>query len=249
MIDTHNHILPGVDDGAEFFEEAKEMIEMGMQNGTTAFVLTPHFIRHRDGSGFATEELYDRFALFSSKIRDLFPTVKLFFGAENFVSDRFFHQIQERDFIPLNQTRYVLIEFDFYEQAFFAEHMVTELVKAGYRPILAHPERYHFLHRDPSLFAVLRERGCLFQMNAGSPFGVYGPQAEELSYWMLRKQMADCVGSDAHSPYHRTPDMSKLAALLSMQFSQKYEKRLMEINPERILAGQDWVQQEEDKVL
>lgn len=248
MRDMHCHILPGVDDGAEFYEEAKEMVDIAQQNGTVSLTLTPHFVYGNAAQAIAKEELRERFDIFKHKISGVYPDMELFFGAENYMSDRLDEQIRTHNVIPLNDTDYVLIEFDFEEQIFFAERSVEKLLDAGYRPIIAHPERYGFFYQNTERLNWFIERGCLFQMNAGSPLGTYGQRAEQLSYWMLNNGQIHCIGSDAHSPYQRTPDLSSLHAFISMHFSRDYKSKLFWDNPESILAGKD-LQKEEDEIL
>lgn len=245
MFDMHSHILPSVDDGAEFFEEALEMVDIAVQNGTTSLVLTPHYIRQKDHHGLSVTDLSRAYMVFSKEISAEFLSLSLYFGAENFISNLLEQQIAERDLITLNDTRYLLIEFDFAEQSGFIQRAVQQLLDAGYRPIIAHPERYECLYRNSSLLQTLVKKGCLFQINAGSPFGMYGTAAEALSYWMLQHRLVHCVGSDAHSPYYRTPNMSDVRAFVSLHFSKEYSKQIFLSNPERILKGEAIVIEED----
>lgn len=247
MVDMHSHILPGVDDGAEFYDESHQMLDIAVQNGTEMLVLTPHYTIASTPREISAEELNERFEIFSQKAARDFPNLSLMFGAELFISESMLRQPFEKCLVPINNTSYVLIEFDFHEQAYIAEYALEKIIAAGYRPIVAHPERYRMFYRDVNLCEKFIQKGCLFQMNAGSPFGQYGSQAEEFSYWMLRREYVHCVGSDAHSPYQRTPDMSQSYAFVSMHFSQKYCHQIFKENP-RIILSNDIIKISEEPI-
>ncbi len=206
FIDIHSHTLWGMDDGSRSFEETVNMCLCAEECETKTLFLTPHLI-YWDSA----EELYDEREEKTERLSEVLEEegsrLIIKKGFEILCDDEIF---DIKHFLPytLNESRYILIEFDFRKTS--CEDVVSwckYLKSFGLIPIIAHPERYGFVIDDVECLNKLSDIGALFQINAGSPSGMFGAEAEEISCNMLECGYVDFLGSDAHSLGGRNTDM------------------------------------------
>jgi protein-tyrosine phosphatase len=137
---------------------------------------------------------------------------------------------------PLGDSHYVLVEFSLGgisappDEAFFALQM------AGWRPILAHAERYQAFQRKPERLGELLARGVLAQVTAGSFLGEFGSRARELAEQLVRLDLAAILASDAHHATVRRPRMAEARARLVELVGEEGAERLSRTNPAAVLA-------------
>lgn len=206
LIDIHSHTLWGMDDGSESFNESMNMCFCAEENETGTLFLTPHLI-YWDSA----EELYDKR---EAKIERLTETLEeeasslvIKKGFEILCDDEIF---SIKHFLPytLNESRYILIEFDFRKTTEDDVASWCKYLKSfGLVPIIAHPERYNFVLDDITSLNRLSDMDVLFQVNAGSPAGMFGEDSMDVSCDMLSSGFVDFFGSDAHSINGRNTDM------------------------------------------
>lgn len=237
MIDIHAHILPGIDDGASNWNEAVHMAQMAVDGGVSAMIVTPHCnMRYQN---FYTPDLIEHKRHFQNMLREYQIPLKLYSGMEIMGSYDVGQQLRAGRLATLNDSRYPLVEFHFTGSGQEETEILDSILRHGYRPIVAHPERYLYVQEQPELLNTWGEMGCLFQINRGSLLGRFGQRAEELSYSMVDRGYADVVASDAHSATQRTPWMADVREMLEEEFSQEVAYTLLEKNPRRILEDQD----------
>lgn len=239
MVDIHTHILPGVDDGSDSVEESLAMIKQAYESGTRCMVMTPHYLNKNQCRFPASRSQLESFgdALRKECEKQGLP-VSLYQGAEHFGVTEIGRIADEGGIIPINNSRYVLIEFDFEDDFQRVSYVLSQLMQFRYVPIIAHPERYDFLSESPSHAYGLLEKGCLLQVNKGSPLGKYGPQAQRLSKWLLDNHLVHFVASDCHSPYQRTPEMQQAHEMLTFRLGAAYVNRLFNENPMRVIRNE-----------
>ena len=196
LVDLHSHVLPGVDDGSETIANSLEMLRRGLAEGIRIAVLTPHLHPHDD----ARKEEFHRqqFMQLQQAVREVKLDVWLHLGAE--IGFRF--NLAEAAGWPSGTLsgngQYPLIDLPMgalspgLEQGFF------QLRTAGYKPILAHPERHRLLASDGEQLERLRDQDLLFQVNAGSLTGQFGRRARAAAEWLLERSWVDFVASDGH---------------------------------------------------
>ena len=143
--------------------------------------------------------------------------------------------------MPLNQTRNVLIEFDFEEAPDWMSFLLETVREAGLCPLVAHPERYGAVQADPDLAYQWVLQGCALQVNKGSILGRFGRREQHTAELLLDHELAACVASDAHHSAFRTPHMSDTAANLEEFYGRECVQLLLKDNPERILNSEDIV--------
>ncbi len=229
MIDLHCHILPGLDDGAETLQQALEMAAMAESCGVTAIVATPHCAHDR------CQEVFDGWSRLQQALQREQIAVKLLPGMELFGTPDTAKMLRQNRLLTLNGSRYPLVEFDFFTDGQQETRILAQLLDAGYIPLVAHPERYEYLQRDPRRIDLWCRMGCLFQINRGSLMGRFGPEARQLAFSMVDRGFAAVVASDGHSPRFRTTWLKDVQRLLQEEFSTQTAQLLLEDNPRKIL--------------
>lgn len=239
MVDVHTHVAPGLDDGADSIEESLLMLERAYESGTRQLIVTPHFLnRAQCRFEFKKADVQRAFEKLSAAKDGAGLKIELFSGAEHFGVTDIGTYIEQGQIIPLAGSRYVLIEFDFSDDIRRVSFVTSALKNGGFVPVIAHPERYIFLQNEPSGAFTLLENDCLLQINKGSVLGRYGFRARELSFWLLENHLVQLVGSDCHSPYQRTPDMSAAHEMLTYRLGSQYVERIFTGNGLRVIHNE-----------
>ena len=139
--------------------------------------------------------------------------------------------------LTLAGTRYLLVEFPFGERLSRMEYAARCVEDAGFLPVLAHPERYGAVQRDPGCLAEWFGNGWVLQLDKGSVLGDFGASAFRTASWTLEHGLAHVVSSDAHNGESRTPSFQRLEKVLKERFSEGYAELLLQRNPGRIAKG------------
>lgn len=237
MIDLHTHILPGIDDGSGDLEESLEMCRIASSSGSRGIVATSH---GNLGSAPLTAEKYkDAYHLLKQELMKEDIPVRLYSGMEIFMSPDAVVRLQAGELLTLNQTRYVLIEFDFQEEPWMAEEYLHMLEDAGYIPVIAHVERYYFIQKAPEIIYDWAQRGYVIQVNKGSLLGAFGKKERDTAISLLEHNLIHVVASDAHGILRRTPNMTNIFRFLGETAGNKYRNLVLHENPVRILSGEE----------
>lgn len=236
--DIHCHILPGLDDGSGSFEESLDMARLAVRGMTGAIVCTPHTnvpFSYRNHWSPKMDGLVSQLsdALSSSKI-----PLTVYAGQEVFLDGEPEILLKEGKIIPINRSRYMLVEADPAERSASVYRKLEKLISIGVTPVLAHPERYRFVGEDPDAPGRLHAMGCVLQCNKGSFTGAFGRTIARTAYRMLEERQIDCIASDAHSPNVRTPFMRDVHEMICEEFSYDYADYLMSDTPRRIIENQ-----------
>lgn len=236
MIDIHCHILPDFDDGAATLEEALEMAKMALMSGVSAIVATPHF----QGEPEYLDQLAEidrRYEALKYALQQMNISLKLYKGAEVLCTNRTFDLIEKKQLPTIADTNYVLTEFFFDENFGFMEDCLFEMLQGGYMPIVAHPERYDAIQRDPFRVQHWVDHGFVLQLNKGSLLGLFGTRAERAANELLGLGLAHVIASDAHGSKNRTPHMGALLDWVDECCDPECARILLAENPSLILRG------------
>jgi protein-tyrosine phosphatase len=199
VIDTHIHLLPAVDDGAATMAVSQEMLERARSTGFRTLVATPHL------QGRLTSEDEQRISAALADVRAAAQAVDItvLLGYEIMLSPDLPRRLAEGEPVTLAGSHAVLVELPFTEWPPLAERILFELQLAGYRPVLAHPERYEAIRRQPEVALRLAERGILLQLTIGSVGGLFGRQVQRTAETLIRAGAVELVATDAHSAGQR----------------------------------------------
>ncbi len=238
MIDIHAHILPGIDDGAADMNSALEMAAMAVESGVTVLVATPHSSVYGRQQNHWDDALIQKILAFRAVLEKEKIPLKIAPGMEIFGTREVPELLKQRRMLGLNGSNYPLVEFAFSNYAAQATEILEEIVAIGMRPVVAHPERYDYIQRDPSLLNLWVEMGCLLQINKGSLLGSFGRKEKYLALELVERNFAFAVASDAHSPTVRTTWMRDGEQLLREEFSEQTAKKLLYSNPLKLLKNE-----------
>jgi protein-tyrosine phosphatase len=238
MIDFHNHVVPGVDDGAADLEQSRAALAAFREQGATAVVATPH----ARASVTAAPGGVDAFlasveparAALEAMARAEFPGLRLERGFEVMLDVPTPDLSDPR--LRLAGTRFVLVEFPFMGVPPNADQALFAVKMAGLLPILAHPERYPGVAAAPEMAEGWSRVGALLQVNAGSLLGRYGPEPFQAARALLRRGAAAYVASDYHA--RGTLHCAAFRAALEERGAGELAGLLLDENPARILRDQ-----------
>ena len=187
--DRHSHILPGVDDGVKTLEESLEVLAYGESLGIKHWWCTPHIM---EDCANTTAELKEKFATLCQAYNG---PIRLHLAAEYMLDTVFEQRFKEGDLLTMEDDT-ILVEVSVVAEPYDMTGMLDSILSAGFRPLLAHPERYRYLTEKD--FEKFHDMGVLFQLNLGSVTGYYGPAAEKKARWILEKGWYTAAGSDCH---------------------------------------------------
>lgn len=205
--DIHSHLLPGIDDGAKSLESTFSLVKNLKELGFAQFTGTPHVIKHVWENTRTTIEGAEKVVLEGYKNSN--KEINLSVAAEYMMEDSFVKLFQSEPLLTLKDN-YVLVEMSYLNAPIQLYDILFELQVAGYKPVLAHPERYVFYHHNFDEYRKLKKAGCFFQMNLLSSVGYYGKHEAETAQKLLENGMIDFVGSDVHHQRHIDSFQKKL---------------------------------------
>lgn len=238
MIDIHTHIMPGIDDGADNMEESLAMAELAWDSGVSTIVVTPHSNVPGSFQNYDSKEWRSLFARLKDYLAENECRIELVTGTEIFATDHVAERIRSGALMPINDSRYYLMEIPFDADPYWAEEIWAEVLDMGKVPVIAHPERYYCIQDYPAILYEWMKMGCLSQMNKGSVFGRFGRTVKHTARELLNNNLITCVASDAHSPYMRTTFMADIRDYLLDVYGERRMERLLYRNPARILKDQ-----------
>jgi tyrosine-protein phosphatase YwqE len=201
QFDFHSHLLPGVDDGMSSYEEARSAIVALRGIGVTGAVLTPHIYKSVFDNG--ADGLRRVFGEFVERLARDGEVFDLHLAAEYFADEHFLNLIEHDEIlsIRLGDERFVLLEFPYLQETPYAGACLAALVGRGYRPVIAHVERYRFVERAPAAWLERFERAnAVLQGDIGSLAGQYGETVRRFAVWLQERGKISIWGSDIHKP-------------------------------------------------
>lgn len=210
MIDLHNHLLPGIDDGAPDLESALALARVAVQDGITHLVCTPHIHPGRYDNTPATIEA--ALAHFREGLDQHGIALKVAAAAEVRFGMELMVGINQNAIPFLGEwqgNKVLLLEFPHGEIPFGAERLTQWLRQRNITPMIAHPERNKGLMRAPSRLKPFLDQGCLLQVTAASVAGGFGPAAQALAHSLLEQGVVTILASDAHNLDHRPPKITE----------------------------------------
>lgn len=219
MTDLHSHLLPGIDDGAKTLADAVAMLKMQQSDGVRTVCVTPHFYPGRE----TPDEFLARRA---AALEQLLPAaapygIRLVEGAEAAISENL-PELDRLEELCLAGSRTLLVELPAAWMPPWTENVLDELLAGGIRPLLAHVERYSYFRSDLSRLERLVRLGCYAHVTASNV--VRTDEVGRASRRMLRRGLAQGLGSDAHSPSRRPPRMEEAARRLGARRMAQIEQ-------------------------
>ncbi|CAA6822383.1 MAG: Unknown protein [uncultured Sulfurovum sp.] len=215
-VDIHSHLLPGIDDGAQTLKESIALIKQFHLLGYSKLITTPHIIS--DYYPNTREIITEKLDIVKKALEEEEINISIEAGAEYYVDMSFFNLIEDRNLLTF-MKHYVLFETNYTSKPIILEEIIRNLLQKGYIPVLAHPERYSYLHYDIRAYKHLKAQGVLFQINARSLYNNSKPTSN-MALQLIKHGLVDFIGSDAH----RMRDIRRLESFLKSRTCQKMIK-------------------------
>ncbi|GLB51564.1 capsular polysaccharide biosynthesis protein [Neptunitalea chrysea] len=199
-VDIHSHVLPGIDDGSKDVETSEVLLnEMG-NIGFSKVITTPHTLPGVwDNS---RGDIENAFTELNSVKGALCSKYELRVASEYFLDNVFLTKILDKGNLLTLKDNYLLVELSYLNPPIGLKDIIFAVQMGGYQPVLAHPERYLYYHRDKGMYDELKAAGCMFQLNLLSSVGYYGKGVSEIADYLLESDMIDYTGSDIHHIRH-----------------------------------------------
>jgi len=196
-VDMHSHVLPGIDDGAQNPQESIFLIKRMMSLGIRKIIATPHIMvdYYRNNA----ETINGALTILKAELEKEKIDINIEAAAEHYF-DETFEDLVENEKVMKMGPNFVLFEFSFVSKPPNLNEVLQKMFMKGYKPILAHPERYSFM--DVEQLKKIRDWGVSLQINTISLTGYYGKEAKKLAESLIDFQMVDFISSDMHHPRH-----------------------------------------------
>jgi protein-tyrosine phosphatase len=197
--DMHSHFIPGIDDGSKTMEESLEMLREMYALGYRKVITTPHIMS--DGYRNTPEIIFSGLEKLKKAVKDAGIEIEVEAAAEYYFDYDFEKTLPLKDKLTFG-NKYLLWELSFMNKPDNINDVIFEMITQGYRPVLAHVERYPFWHHDYSRYENLINRGTLLQLNINSISGQYGPGVKKAAEWLIDHDMISFLGTDCHHKGH-----------------------------------------------
>jgi tyrosine-protein phosphatase YwqE len=194
-VDLHSHLIPAIDDGAKTLDESLTLIQSMVDLGYKKLITTPHIMAdtYRNTPQSIAEGLY----VLKEALRKKKIEVEIEVAAEYYLDDGFLGLLHQKEILTI-QNQYLLFETSYTSKPLQLEEMIFEMTSLGYRPIMAHPERYRYIKNPQKEYRRLKDLGVYFQVNLNSFGGYYGKSSKVLAQIVMELGMIDFLGSDVH---------------------------------------------------
>lgn len=237
MIDFHTHILHDIDDGPRTLEDSLAMAQAAYEDGTRIVVATPHAPGWNNT--YTAERVLDRLAALYEAMAAAQLPLEVVPGGELFYDADLPTRLKAGEFLTCNQSRTVLVECPIYEKMPVGlPQLVFQLQLAGYRIVLAHPERINDVIQDPNTLIPLIERGVLMQLTTQALIGEQGTRAKELAETLVTHNLVHIIASDAHSLPRRPPLLSAARARAAELVGDEAATAMVQDTPHALLHDQ-----------
>lgn len=236
FLDAHCHILPGVDDGAKDIGETRKMLKIAYDEGIRIIIATPH--RHEGRGMCELEQLKAQLLLVQKEAKKIDENIHICLGMEVFFGQDVPDLLKEGKIATIHNSNYVLLEFSQGDTFTYIQQSLQKVQAKGYRPIIAHAERYDCLVEDILLVRHLVNMGICVQVNANSIVTRKSRKVSKFVKRALDEQLIHLIGTDAHSANYRKPEMQKAAKYIEKRCGEHYAKNILGHNGIRIIKNE-----------
>jgi protein-tyrosine phosphatase len=232
--DIHCHVLPGLDDGAQSWEQSLEMARLAAADGITTVVATPHQLGGHAGNH--GDRIRERTAQLQKLLDEHGCRLRVLPGADVRIEPDLVRKIQSGEVLTLaDRGRYVLLELP-HEVYLPLDRLLDELASAGLVGILSHPERNLGILAKPEVAAHLVDAGCLMQVTAGSLMGTFGPRSKAMAESLVTAGLVHFLATDAHGHRVRRPLLRRAYERVAELAGPEAAMTLCSLNPASVVA-------------
>jgi len=198
--DMHSHILPGIDDGAKDISQSIELIEGLIQLGFSQLLCTPHVMS--DFYRNSTDTIKENLDVLRNELDKRNINININAAAEYYFDEELIKRLKNKDILSFGKKNYLLFEFSYLNEQQQIFEIISDMIEAGYTPILAHPERYPYYVMNLEKFDQIKSMGVKFQINLLSLLGNYGESAFHGAKHLIDNNYVDFIGTDIHKTEH-----------------------------------------------
>ena len=237
MIDFHSHIVYDVDDGAESIEDSVRILKEAENAGFKSIILTPHYMENY--YEVQKDEIEQRIEVIKEKCKEKNININLYQANEIYITNYMTELLQEGIASSINNSKYVLFELPMNEEPANLLEVVYSLLENGKIPIIAHPERYSYIQKEPNKLLDLIELGVLFQTNYGSILGQYGKEIQKTANLLVEHNFIHFLGSDVHKTGRIYTNIEEIKKQLRKIISEEKLEELTQINPQKVINNEE----------
>lgn len=233
MIDFHTHILPNVDDGSKSIDETFELLNEAKKAGFDTIISTSHYIEDYYNVNVSEREVWIN--AISEILKKENNDLKLYLGNEVYLTENIMELLETGKATTINKSRYILFEFPMNTKPMNMYDIIYDMLQNKLIPILAHPERYSFVQKEPEIIYDLIQKGVLMQANYGSIIGRYGEKAQLMVRKFFENNMIHFLGSDVHKKNTIYPRITQALNEIKDIIGKEKLNELTTINPNMVL--------------
>ena len=219
-VDVHSHLLPGIDDGVESWEESLFILQELVNLGYNKVVTTPHVLA--DHYPNTPEIILGKLRELKNLVAEHGLPIQVEAAAEYFLDETFLRNLENNGKFLTFGDNYLLFETSFINKPTFLVEAVFNISAQGYRPVLAHPERYIYMQENLQIVEDLLERDVLLQLNINSLTGYYSKGAKKMAEKLIDNNYISFVGTDCHNQRH--------LSVIKEACGMKYFKKATQLN-------------------
>jgi len=218
--DMHSHIIPGIDDGAQTINDSLSLAKKFKALGFKKLIATPHIMA--DYFRNTPDTINKGLDVLRKGIQEIQLDLEVEAAAEYYLDETFEKKIRQKEVLTFGNN-YLLFELSYIN----APQNLFDLIKltqdAGFKPVLAHPERYPYYYGSFESYHQIRATGCLLQMNSIALTGYYGSGAKKAAEEMVENHLVDFIGSDMHHLKHAAALEDSLSTPLMQQLLSQHQ--------------------------
>lgn len=241
MIDIHSHIVFDVDDGPKTIEDSRALLEESYRQGVRTIISTSH---RRKGM-FETPEakIEENFKQVQELAKEIADDLTVLYGAEIYYTSDILDKLEQEKIPRLADSQYALIEFSMITPYKEIHTALSNVLRLGVTPVVAHIERYHCLENDEKKVRDLINMGCYTQINSSSVlkpklFGDTYKFMKKRAQFFLEKDLVHFVASDMHNLDPRPPYMQEAYQIISKKYGESHAEQLFRKNQELLLRSE-----------
>lgn len=197
--DIHCHVIPGIDDGSPDINTSIELIERMQSWGITRIIATPHVTQASFEN--TPEIMSEALASLKKELESRGNNINITHSAEYRIDEQFLSHLKEEIIVPM-PSNYILVENSFIQEPWNLDQLLFDLKVKGYKPILAHPERYLYYHSKRDRYKAIHNTGTKFQVNLLSIAGYYSKDEKRVALELINNGLVDFIGTDLHNHNH-----------------------------------------------
>jgi protein-tyrosine phosphatase len=196
VVDVHSHLLPNLDNGPSTLEESVVLLRDMVSDGVRKVIMTPHIMGDFYRNNHETINIAKEQLLREVQKRSIPVLIEV--AAEYYVDVSLIVLLENQKSLLSFGDKYFLIETSVVNMPSFLFEVINQIQRLGYAPVMAHPERYHYLQQNSTLIDKLRELGVLFQVNISS---LQSPHqlTRNLAEYLIMHKFVDFMGSNTHN--------------------------------------------------